>query len=133
MPPLPMVLDVLSRVVAPTLFASALTFTAFLFAFRNRASDFGAATAFLAGALVGNAMTDPALPWRPERFGWNWLFIAAAFVLSAHATHFMGATMSYEQIGSCSYRVYQTKSGPKEALYVLDDLEELADALGDRN
>ena len=28
------------------------------------------------------------------------------------------------------YRVYQTKSGPKQALYVIDDLEELADALG---
>jgi len=81
MPPLPMVLDVLGRVVAPTLFASALTFAAFLFAFRNRASDFGAATAFLAGALVGNAMTDPAMPWRPERFGWNWLFIAAALAM----------------------------------------------------
>lgn len=31
------------------------------------------------------------------------------------------------------YRVYQTRSGPKEALYVLDDLEDLADALGERN
>lgn len=28
------------------------------------------------------------------------------------------------------YRIYQTASGSKEALYVLDDLEELADALG---
>ena len=31
------------------------------------------------------------------------------------------------------YRVYQTKSGPKEALYVLDDLEDVAHALGNRN
>lgn len=31
------------------------------------------------------------------------------------------------------YRVYQTRSGPKEALYVLDSLEDLADALGNRN
>lgn len=28
------------------------------------------------------------------------------------------------------YRIWQTASGSKEALYVLDDLEELADALG---
>ena len=28
------------------------------------------------------------------------------------------------------YRVYQTKSGPKQALYVIDDLEDLANALG---
>ncbi len=28
------------------------------------------------------------------------------------------------------YRRYETKSGPKEALYVLDDLEDLANALG---
>jgi hypothetical protein len=31
------------------------------------------------------------------------------------------------------YRVYATKSGPKEALYVIDDLEELANALGQSN
>ena len=30
------------------------------------------------------------------------------------------------------YRVYQTKSGPREALYILDDLEDLANALGNR-
>ena len=28
------------------------------------------------------------------------------------------------------YRRYETKTGPKEALYVLDDLEDLANALG---
>ena len=31
------------------------------------------------------------------------------------------------------YRVYETKSGPKQALYLLDDLEELADVLGRTN
>ena len=27
------------------------------------------------------------------------------------------------------YRIYETKSGPKQALYVIDDLEDLANAL----
>ena len=31
------------------------------------------------------------------------------------------------------YRLYETKSGPKEALYVIDDLEDLANALGRKN
>jgi len=36
------------------------------------------------------------------------LFIAAALVSPACSSHFMGATMSYEQIGGCSYRGYHT-------------------------
>ena len=31
------------------------------------------------------------------------------------------------------YRIYETKSGPKQALYVIDDLEDLANALDSKH
>jgi hypothetical protein len=82
LPPIAEVADKLRDAVAPSFTASALLLAPFLVARSGRLAPLGAALAMAAGLAAGNYFCG-AVPWRPERFGREWVLAAAGIALLA--------------------------------------------------
>jgi hypothetical protein len=82
LPPIAEVADKLRDAVAPSFTASALLLAPFLVVRGGRLAPLGAALATAGGLAAGNYFCG-AVPWRPERFGREWVLAAAGIALLA--------------------------------------------------